>query len=336
MNKYVGIELLRGLSAVWVMLFHYRQVYPDTSYSYGILDPIISKGGLGVEVFFVLSGFIMQIRYKATFSSGFNRRDYAHYLIKRLARIWPLHALCTIAMVIGAYSTYFFFSTEIEDTRFNFVNIFSSLLLASFYFESTVDINMPAWTLSAEMFAYALLPIVFYTTKFKIGKYVAWSLATILAIYLSQFEFSAGFRLLCGYAAGIFFAEYIHKSDLEYALLYLAIATFLIYFIFGSYISLLLFFGCIITILCMVDSSLSMSSLACFLALWLGKLSFPAYIVHWPVRTYLRTAVEITGAKIPDSVMIFSYTIISFFCAYILHILVEEPARKYLTTRFTN
>jgi peptidoglycan/LPS O-acetylase OafA/YrhL len=311
-------------------------VHQDVTYSYGFLDPLISKGGLGVEVFFVLSGFIMTVRYQSVFGNNFKCRDYFSYAAKRLARIWPLHILCVLGMTIGAIGSYYFLSSELEGSRFNVINVISSIFLFSFYFESIVDINMPAWTLSAEMFAYILLPFVFYAFRSNIGKFCIWASVCVFILTYTTPHLDAAYRLLCGYAMGVFIAEFLFRKLSLKTTLALCIFSFLCYWYTYSYIVLLFFFGCTVLILCRANPIFEKFPVSITVSTWLGRLSFPVYIVHWPVRTYIRNIVEVSGYAISDAALISLYFIVSIILAYFLHIMFEEPMRKYITARITN
>src|SRR3569832_1585964 len=74
---------MRFFAAMWVVLYHY---WPN-------LDPhtpaLVSKGYLGVELFFVLSGFILCHVYLQ--GAGEGRFKYGSFLWARLARVYPLH-----------------------------------------------------------------------------------------------------------------------------------------------------------------------------------------------------------------------------------------------------
>ena len=79
---------LRFFAAMWVVAFHY---WPNLS---PVLPPLVAKGYLGVELFFVLSGFILCHVYLDSVADGGFR--YGSFLWARLARIYPLH-LATLA-----------------------------------------------------------------------------------------------------------------------------------------------------------------------------------------------------------------------------------------------
>jgi peptidoglycan/LPS O-acetylase OafA/YrhL len=93
---------LRGVAALWVVLYHYcgtAQYLPNldiTPYSY-----FISKGYLGVDLFFMLSGFVMAHVYHDAFSESIGRH-YRGFLVARIARLYPLHIFNLLLFVATA------------------------------------------------------------------------------------------------------------------------------------------------------------------------------------------------------------------------------------------
>jgi peptidoglycan/LPS O-acetylase OafA/YrhL len=85
---------LRGVAASVVMLYHF--VAPRLGSDVG--STFLRKGYLWVDLFFVLSGFVMALNYAAPFACrGTARwRAYINFLIRRLARIYPLYFLITL------------------------------------------------------------------------------------------------------------------------------------------------------------------------------------------------------------------------------------------------
>src|SRR4051794_5488557 len=95
----VEIRALTGLrivAAVWVMLFHLQGGLMPFGPYLGILWPVIRAGWLGVDLFFVLSGFVMTLTYLEKLGPRFRLRPTGSFMWARLCRIWPLWALLTV------------------------------------------------------------------------------------------------------------------------------------------------------------------------------------------------------------------------------------------------
>src|SRR6185437_5078025 len=81
---------LRGIAAIWVVLFHL--FWPG-------IDPVTRTGYLGVDIFFILSGFVLSHVYFCK-EEFFTRSGYRRFLLTRLARIYPLHLATLIFLLI--------------------------------------------------------------------------------------------------------------------------------------------------------------------------------------------------------------------------------------------
>ncbi|PWJ58807.1 hypothetical protein CLV98_103174 [Dyadobacter jejuensis] len=88
------VQILRGVAAVFVMFFHYKnELVTDTALR-NALDTVFNGGYVGVDLFFVISGFIMV--YITQKNEG-GRQEAIRFLRKRLIRIVPLYCISTIA-----------------------------------------------------------------------------------------------------------------------------------------------------------------------------------------------------------------------------------------------
>lgn len=152
---------IRAIAALFVVFLHYRtdlEIFlPVTK----VFDPLFSSGDLGVDLFFMLSGFILMLNYKASFPR-FNGREYLKFLWTRLARIYPVH-LFTLSAVT-AFVLYARHARQIVHhpewyTAAAWVqNIF--LIQAWTGVAHTLSWNFPAWSISSEWFAYLLFPLL--------------------------------------------------------------------------------------------------------------------------------------------------------------------------------
>ncbi len=130
------IQYLRGLAAAGVVIFHYYEI-PPAGRSFQI-------GKHGVDVFFVISGFIM-------YSAARDER-LAPFISRRLIRVFPLYWLATMLAII----IYFGF----DGTYPSATEAVLSLTLIPHYSEVHTSyispILIPGWTLSYELLFYAL------------------------------------------------------------------------------------------------------------------------------------------------------------------------------------
>jgi peptidoglycan/LPS O-acetylase OafA/YrhL len=92
-NEIKPLTGLRGLAALIVVLYHFLE---QDTYFQSVVPSLIKRGYLGVDVFFVLSGFVMALSYGRCFKDRVTVSDYTLFMVKRLARIFPLYLFITL------------------------------------------------------------------------------------------------------------------------------------------------------------------------------------------------------------------------------------------------
>jgi peptidoglycan/LPS O-acetylase OafA/YrhL len=143
---------LRGCAALFVCVHHlvlHIGAPPSLARSLAL------RGYLMVDLFFVLSGFVMALAYEGWFAGAFGPATYARFLWRRFARLWPLHAAVVLLMLgtlalSGHYWVWW---------RMAVLN----LAMAQGWGLSKT-LNVPSWSLSAEWVAYALFPALAWLT----------------------------------------------------------------------------------------------------------------------------------------------------------------------------
>lgn|GEM_PF-1065953 len=87
------LDILRAVAALTVCLFHFNRRGDD------LISQVLNYGHYGVEVFFIISGFIIPL---AMFWSRFEYRDSAHFLIRRGLRLYPVFAIVAVFHLLFA------------------------------------------------------------------------------------------------------------------------------------------------------------------------------------------------------------------------------------------
>jgi peptidoglycan/LPS O-acetylase OafA/YrhL len=83
---------LRIVAAVWVVLFHFRPMLRDAVPGFrDALAPVLNCGAQGVDLFFILSGFVLTWNYLDRMGGSWSMRATVHFLWLRLARVWPVY-----------------------------------------------------------------------------------------------------------------------------------------------------------------------------------------------------------------------------------------------------
>jgi peptidoglycan/LPS O-acetylase OafA/YrhL len=143
---------LRFFAAMWVVLFHY---WPNLQAA--TTPMFVEKGYLGVELFFVLSGFILCHVYRTSLEEG--RFGYGSFLWNRLARVYPLHLATLAGMIalgLGAQAA----GLAIDANILSWESLPANLLMVQAWgFAPAAGFNHPSWSISAEWFAYLSFPL---------------------------------------------------------------------------------------------------------------------------------------------------------------------------------
>ena len=180
-NDIKALTGVRGIAALWVAVYHVLLLdtlpWP--------VNNLISHGYLAVDMFFILSGFVMALSYRHLFEKKVFGRNYLIFLIRRFARIYPLYFVATLFIVL----------INIVHVSKSWDPSIASLLENIFLIQGWGlgnSIDGASWSISTELAAYLLFPVFVMTTLR--GKY---ALATSAALYiigiitLSQIDLSA-------------------------------------------------------------------------------------------------------------------------------------------------
>jgi len=89
---------LRGVAALCVVLYHWKDG-AERLFMRGPRLTFEAHGYLSVDLFFVLSGFVMALNYDGMFARRITRVNYTKFLGKRFARIYPMYLFCLVLIV---------------------------------------------------------------------------------------------------------------------------------------------------------------------------------------------------------------------------------------------
>ncbi len=149
---------VRFIAAVWVVLYHFRFMILGIVPELKPVGFLFEGGYLAVDVFFVLSGYIIAYQYLRAFPRG--RGDFGAFLVKRLARIYRLQVV-TLAFTVVTILVGIGIGVPITPaSNFTVWGAVQDVLLIRGWVFPSQGWNFPAWSLSAEWFAYLLFPVV--------------------------------------------------------------------------------------------------------------------------------------------------------------------------------
>lgn len=322
-NIYV-LQILRGIAAVLVVLFHMTITLSEASINF--LGGFFKFGNSGVEIFFVLSGFI--ISYTSYKLISTNR--IGEYGFKRLVRVYPIYwvviTLFLPAVFLGLNSGY-------QITAFNLFSTYALL-------PEHPMINGVSWSLSYELYFYALFALLIISRKFFIVLFVVL-IITLLQIFgavtfentiFSKFFFSPYVLLFyMGMAVFYVFHKEFWVPESYVCLIGMAIcvAAFLVYSqTFHHLPQSPIFYGAVSSIFIFLAVSFETTreiKMPSFPIL-LGDASYVLYLVHLPVLNFF---VKIITKYVSDHTTIIlltsAWALLIIFASIVMHLIIEKP-----------
>ena len=336
------LTTLRFLAAIWVVLFACWP-YLDV----GFVPNLVARGYLGVETFFVLSGFILSHVYLA--SAGERRFSYGGFLWARIARVYPLH-IATLAAVIALGVAATVAGMSIDANVLSWKNLPAHLLMVHAWgFASEAGFNHPSWSISAEWFAYLSFPL-FAAVAWRLrDRPIAAAIGAalfLLALY-GAFQALAGFsltqatfawgalRIVPCFALGCALYLVYRRKPLPRPRLLAATCAALMVVSASTglwdAVTVLLAGGMILALACLPNERAGW--LASPFGVYLGEISYSVYMVCVPWNLLvMNLAARATGAEdklLHPLVWLVVVAGIPVAAAVTYH-LIERPARKAL------
>ncbi len=360
-QHYKTLDGLRGVAAVVVVMFHLLEMFSGGDHT----KQIINHGYLAVDFFFVLSGFVIGYAY----DDRWGKMSMKEFFKRRLIR---LHPMIIMGMLIGAIAFYFqdcsFFPSihTVPVWKLIVVLLIGCTLIPV---PTSLDIrgwgemhplNGPAWSLFFEYVGnilYAMLIRRLSNTVLAILVFIAGVALIQLAVTsangdiiggwsLEWAEFRIGLtRLLYPFLAGLLLSRISKPGKIKHAFTWcslLLIAALAIprmgghehLWMNGIYDSLIVIF-IFPLIVYMGASGEVIQNVSSRISNFLGGLSYPLYIIHYPF-IYLFMA-WVDKHKPSTAQAIFAglvVLLVSISLAYACFKLYDEPVRRWLTKRF--
>ena len=313
-SRYVVFDLLRGLAAVIVLVFH-------AGYMFGDFAPALPKGYLAVDFFFILSGFVISANYHVSVRPAISWRDF---LVARAARLWPLFFVATL---IGAVAIVAKLARDAG--YFDAGGVFGSLalnvfMLPSFMAPYGVDriflFNGASWSVFFEV----VVNLLFFAVLRKLRLSALLGLSVVfggllVAAAATQGDLDGGWaaanfhvgsaRVLFGFCAGMAIQQwtqgFVHKQNPRRLS---AVATLLLAFVFCGSFALAgdWWVDCVLVLV--VFPALVLAMAQCDLAgrtakagRFIGDISYSVYLLQTPAMLFVSGAFEFAvGRKIAE------------------------------------
>lgn len=172
-TKVLHIQALRGIAVLLVLFYHLAKIEHKYTHGVSVLPDAFSIGMSGVDLFFVISGFVIAV---ITRDTGQNKIKLGRFLYHRVTRVYPLYWFYSLLLL-----AVFLIKPElINSAQGGQVNIVASFLLLP---QRLLPLLAVGWTLIHEMYFYVifallllfpqrwLLPLLFVWAIFVVGAY---------------------------------------------------------------------------------------------------------------------------------------------------------------------
>ena len=350
-----GLTGIRGVAALWVVLFHIQNAAAAMGLPFLAAVPILKDGFRGVDLFFLLSGFILTHVHQGDFLT-FRFREVLRFAALRVVRVYPLSlvVLAIIALMVlplpgfiewyrglypdyaNSYSAMGFVQTAVLANRWFFLRDFGQW-------------NDPTWTVSIELLAYTTFPaLAFMSSRAKSRSHllaVAFGLLVGLILFQVADHRTGGnmngrlaiVRAMACFPAGValyrvsafkFGAE---SGDDWGAAIALASTIFLLLVLLipnAAVLAPLCFAGVITGV--RLGNGIVNTVLCSRVVMFFGEISFALYLVHVVPLSILLWMVEryhIVPAKALLALTAYLAAVIVF--SFLLHKFIELPTQRY-------
>jgi peptidoglycan/LPS O-acetylase OafA/YrhL len=346
---FEALNGVRAIAALWVLLYH---LHPALRAFYGHFPgwPIIATGYQGVDLFFVLSGFLVAHHHMAEFKQ-FNWQKYIYFLIGRLIKLYPLHLMTLLLVWIMVWCAPNMGITinhsDDYSWRLFIKNIF---LIQAWDIHARVSWNHFAWSISAQWLCYVLTPafiLIFNQIQHRYLLYVMLGICVLIApsVYAVSMETRpsayALFRVLGAFGAGMIgYQLFSYRVTMRASIapwVMMIVAIWVQY-----YMSSIEFLTVPFALMLIIYSAKHNTSglLRMKSVQYVGRISYALYITQFlvimPIKKILPFEQLIDRSSWVQSFYFVTMIVIIGVVAMIAHHRVEIPVMHYLKQRFPN
>ena len=349
-KHYPELDGLRGIAIFLVVAYHARSIVQPDSFPAMAFHSVLEAGWIGVDLFFVLSGFLIT----GVLFNSVDQKDYlARFYVRRIFRIFPVYYLALVAFPLG------FYLLEMPQYA-GPVGISYWVFLQNWlpFFGAMPDERFAHfWSLGIEEQFYLLWPILFlvlHRHKWALHAFAGLILASVVfrIFFVHYNTHSAGYfstlshidGLIVGSALAYIFRQKHDPEKLRglctmvltaspvslVAVLIIANGFQMqngIVLVYGL-ISVSVFFGSIVALSMLVpEHSKSRVMLRAAWPRFVGRISYGIYVYHWPLTLILMHYWPANGAGYWLNFLMF-FTVVwcaSIYVAWLSHLFIEQP-----------
>lgn len=353
-NKLLGLELIRFISAFGILIWHYQHFSfvadkpenfnREQQPYYFIFNLFYNYGGVGVQIFWCLSGFIFFWKYREEISS--HSINFRNFYINRLSRLYPLH-LFTLVLVLSLQAFYYHNKNYFFVYQNNNIQHFVyHLFLASNWWGLEIgnSFNGPVWSVSVEMLVYSIFFLLLRLNK-SITLNIVMIIISLLAIKLkipSQVFNCLVFFYVGGLSAIAFEALQGSKhtrQTFKIICIVLILSPILIYntklyelkyfvtLFLMSYIPVLLFFSA---------QQFNLPQGIQKIVETTGNMTYSIYLIHFPLQLSTVICFEVLGKEVPyySEGFFLGFIFATLFLSYFIYKYYELPAQNKIRKKW--
>lgn len=332
-QKIVSLQVLRALAAILILMCHGTGMVRGKLH-YDYLNLFFTFSGANVDVFFVISGFIIYHSIKT------RRPDYdvREFLLRRLARIFPIYWVALISTVLLFLLCKYLFPGTIFVSEPIFL-LKSFFLIPNSINHRTLGIS---WTLSLEVIFYILAISLFYSRKAYFLILIMWTLFCITNLFFFHYDYRG---LLINFTHA-----YLHPAVVEFLL-----GSILAMYVLNNrlyYKKTVLLIGITLFVSCVLlkfnsmyipnEAAYGIPSILILYGLleikkypkiliYLGNASYSIYLFHCTVILFLLKIIRVLGVEnyIKNIYLVSALFVLAMFICCIIYNYIEKPLLAY-------
>lgn len=299
------IDGLRFFAVVWVFLYHLDD-YLITAYHVRqceVLQMILGNGHLGVELFFVISGFVLALPFAKYYLKNGKKINLRQYFLRRFTRLGPPYFLIMILLFFINSGTHF------DVARKQAPHLLASLFYVHniIYPNSLPSVNPVAWSLEVEIQFYILVPLfahIFILNK-NTRRRLLLSVMIIMPViqYFYKVDVLSFYQFIQYFCTGFLLADLYISNDARYFYKHASRAKKVLLSILGT----LIFFAIL-----MVHSSRTSLPYTLFLPLAVLAFYFTVLFIPFWRRVFSIKWITILGGM-SYSIYLIHVSVISVF-----------------------
>jgi peptidoglycan/LPS O-acetylase OafA/YrhL len=152
-----SIDMLRGIAALSVVFYHFVLGNPTRFEQLPVLQSIASFGHLGVQLFFVISGFVIPY---SMYLANYDLRNIGRFLLRRFARLEPPYLVSIIVCLVVAYAATLHPAYRGNTPSYSMPQLALHLAYLNTFF-GYEWINVVYWTLAIEFQYYIIIALLY-------------------------------------------------------------------------------------------------------------------------------------------------------------------------------